>query len=158
MKITTEFEGLEDLQRKIVEIGGDKLLRDINKRIIKEGQEQGAKLAKPSLPKSKDHAGSGPLRKVGVSDKTKIRKTPQGHAADNIPIGDITTSRGQASGTIGWAPDDTSEHFYEKFPIYGVPGHIEAQVGFEQVEDNVQRFIDRMGEAEYLRLLKEAIE
>lgn len=153
MKITTEFEGLEDLQRKIVEIGGDRLLRDINKRIIKEGQEQGAKLAKPSLPKSGDHSGSGPKRK-----NSSYRKTPQGHAADNIPIGDITTRKVQASGTIGWTPGDTSEHFYEKFPIYGVPGHIEAQVGFEQVEDNVQRFIDRMGEVEYLRLLKEAIE
>lgn len=152
MKITTEFEGLEDLQRKIVEIGGDRLLRDINKRIIKEGQEQGAKLAKPSLPKSADHSESGPKRK-----SNSYRKTPQGHAADNIPIGDITTRKEQASGTIGWTPGDTSEHFYEKFPIYGVPGHIEAQVGFEQVEDNVQRFIDRMGEAEYLRLLKEAI-
>ena len=154
MRITSEFVGLEELQKRIVLIGGDQLLRDTNKKIIKEGQKRGGELAKPSLPKSADHSGSGPKRK---SDSD--RKTPPGHAADHIPIGQIQTFRkAYVSGTIGWTPGDIGEYFYEKFPIYGVPGHIEEQVGFEQVQDNVQRFIDRMGREAYLKLLKEALE
>lgn len=150
MKITTEFEGLEQLQEKIVLIGGEKLLKEVNRKIITDGQERGARLAKPSLPKSRDHSESGPRR-------NGRRKTPPGHAADNIPIGPIETKQVYASGTIGWTPSNNDEHFYEKFPIYGT-AKIEAQVGFEEVQNQVQSFIDRMGEEAYLKLLKEALE
>ncbi|MEG1107203.1 MAG: hypothetical protein RSE20_10775 [Eubacterium sp.] len=149
MRIKTEFIGLEALQQHIIEMGSETLLNKVNRTIVEAGQQEGIKRSKPNMPKAADHSKSG-VKRGGM------RATPSGISKENIPMNKIKKDGLYMTGDIGWLPDDTSEHFYVKFPIYGTNFGIDEHPVFEKAEPEVKSFITRMAEAEYKKVLEDA--
>jgi hypothetical protein len=156
-----ELDGLETIQKKLLEETSEAELKKLNKKIIRAGQEQGAEIIKRSMPKSMDLEKSGPQR------SGKVRKVPSDHAVDQIPIDKIKSSNGQTFGFIGWRPSDNLENFYAKFFEEGVDEHSTPynynrkvpripKLGlFKKANKEVTSFINEIGLVEYQKKLEE---
>jgi hypothetical protein len=162
MKVRIEFEGFEELQKKLWEASSEEALKAVNKKIIKSGQDYGKELVKKRVPKSLNVQDSGPKR-------GRARSIPGKHAADNIPVDGIKTSNGQMFGFIGWRPSDNSENFYAKFFEEGVDKHLAPQNYnrpvpkiaklelFSSANEAVITHINEIGVEEYQKKLEEVM-
>ena len=162
--MTMDFEGIEEIQRKLEELGGEKLLYKVNREIIWQVQDLAADIAGPQLPKSGDISTSGPKRML------KSRRTPMDHMFEAIPISGITKKQTAMGGWIGWKPSDNYENFYAKFHELGVEQHraysngkrpvpgIKGKKIFSKTASQIRPMLNALGMAEYQKLLKEAIE
>lgn len=160
--IFMDFEGFEDVKNKLLEASSEESLKQINRKIIKAGQERGGTIIKRNLPKSMDLEKSGPKRSGKIS-----RTSPREHALDNIPIDSVKSSNGQMFGFIGWRPSDNEENFYAKFFEEGVDEHTTPynynrkvpripKLGlFNKANKEVASFINEIGLAEYSKKLEE---
>ena len=161
VSIYMELDGLETIQKKLLEETSEAELKKLNKKIIRAGQEQGAEIIKRSMPKSMDLEKSGPQR------SGKVRKVPSDHAVDQIPIDKIKSSNGQTFGFIGWRPSDNEDNFYAKFFEEGVDEHSTPynynrkvpripKLGlFKKANKEVTSFINEIGLVEYQKKLEE---
>lgn len=161
VSIFMNFEGLEEIKKKLLESCSEESLNKINRKIIKAGQERGATLIKRKFPKSMDLEKSGPKR------SGKSRKTPIDHAVENIPIDGVKSSNGQMFGFIGWRPSDNDDNFYAKFYEEGVDEHTTPynynrkvpripKLGlFNKANKEVVSFVNEIGLTEYSKKLEE---
>lgn len=159
--VKMEFDGIDELIEKIEEIGGEKLLDNVNRKIIKEGQNHGKDIISKGIPKSNDVSLSGPKR--GGS-----RMVPGGHGADNVPVSSVTKKGKSMGGFVGWRPSDEDENFYIKFFEEGVSPHRAKgnynrpvpgvrKIGmFNKSQSEVRDFVNGLGVDEYNKLLERA--
>lgn len=161
VSIHIEFDGLESIQKKLLEETSEAELKKLNKKIIRSGQEKAAEIIERNLPKSLDQEKSGPQR------SGKVRKVPRDHAVDNIPIDNVKSSNGQTFGFIGWRPSNDFENFYAKFFEEGVDEHTTPynfnrkvpripKLGlFNKANKEVASFVNEIGLTEYSKKLEE---
>ncbi|PKM61424.1 MAG: hypothetical protein CVU99_03505 [Firmicutes bacterium HGW-Firmicutes-4] len=161
VSIHIEFDGLETIQKRLLEETSEAELKKLNKKIVKAGQEYGGTIIKRNLPKSMDLQKSGPQR------SGKIRKVPSDHAVDNIPIDNVKSSNGQTFGFIGWRPSNNEDNFYAKFFEEGVDEHTTPynfnrkvpripKLGlFNKANKEVASFVNEIGLTEYSKKLEE---
>lgn len=161
VSIYMELDGLETIQKKLLEETSEAELKKLNKKIIRAGQEKAAEIIERNMPKSMDLEKSGPQR------SGKVRTTPREHAVDWIPIDNIKSSNGQTFGFIGWRPSDNEENFYAKFFEEGVEEHSTPhnynrkvpripKLGlFKKANKEVTSFINEIGLVEYQKKLEE---
>lgn len=146
--IEMEFEGLEELTKKIEELGTEGQLEKANKKVLKECGELAYKTVKPLIHVSRDNS------KSGVQHKGSPRLIPPGHARDNVPKPKIKKKNGRQYAIVGWEKSDTSEFFYMKMEEWGTtkrpPHH-----SFGKVNKILRGQYDNIAKKEYTQLVEE---
>lgn len=104
MKITMEFKGLDELQRKMEELASSSEITKTNKKIYQKAADITKPVMEHNMARSGNNARSG-----------RKGYRPPGHAADNIPL-KVTTKK----GVVGWEKlTDAADFFYMKFVEWG---------------------------------------
>lgn len=164
VNIKIDFEGLDEIQKKVEEVGGERLLNAVNREIIQKGQRLAGEIIANQMPKSSDITTSGPKR------YGKSRKVPSGHMFSEIPFSTITKKGPAIGGWVGWAPSNDDENFYAKFFEEGVEQHraysngkrpvpaIKGNKIFAKTGSQIQPMINQLGVAAYQKILQEALD
>ena len=104
VKMTLEFEGLKELQKKMEQLADDAEIAKVNKKVFRRAADATKPRMESHMPRSADNAKSG-----------KRGYRPPGHAKDNIPV-KVTTKYGE----VGWTLlGDAENWFYMKFVEWG---------------------------------------
>lgn len=104
VKITLEFEGLKELQKKMEQLADDTEIAKVNKKVFRRAADATKPRMESHMPRSADNSKSG-----------KRGYRPPGHAKDNIPV-KVTTKYGE----VGWTLlGDAENWFYMKFVEWG---------------------------------------
>ena len=104
MKITMDFKGLDELQRKMEELASSSEISKTNKKIYQKAADVTKPVMESNMARSGNNARSG-----------RKGYRPPGHAADNIPL-KVTTKK----GVVGWEKlTDAADFFYMKFVEWG---------------------------------------
>ena len=145
--ITFEFDGINELQKKVESIASEKLIKKTKKTILKNCIEKTKDTMKNKIPRSND------LSKSGAERKGSRRNPPSQHAKDNIPAY-VKTKNGEPIGVVGWDKGDNEENFYMKFINYGTHD-IQPGVDFiGKTEKECKSYYDSTAEKEYNNLVK----
>lgn len=104
VKMTLEFEGLKELQKKMEQLADDAEIAKVNKKVFRRAADATKPRMESHMPRSADNSKSG-----------KRGYRPPGHAKDNIPV-KVTTKYGE----VGWTLlGDAENWFYMKFVEWG---------------------------------------
>lgn len=104
VKMTLEFEGLKELQKKMEQLADDAEIAKVNKKVFRWAADATKPRMESHMPRSADNSKSG-----------KRGYRPPGHAKDNIPV-KVTTKYGE----VGWTLlGDAENWFYMKFVEWG---------------------------------------
>lgn len=104
VKMTLEFEGLKELQKKMEQLADDTEIAKVNKKVFRRAADATKPRMESHMPRSADNSKSG-----------KRGYRPPGHAKDNIPV-KVTTKYGE----VGWTLlGDAENWFYMKFVEWG---------------------------------------
>ena len=104
VKMTLEFEGLKELQKKMEQLADDAEIAKVNKKVFRRAAAATKPRMESHMPRSADNSKSG-----------KRGYRPPGHAKDNIPV-KVTTKYGE----VGWTLlGDAENWFYMKFVEWG---------------------------------------
>lgn len=111
MKIEMEFQGLEELMKAFEDAASDEDIKEVNQKIVTQGEQVVKKIMSRKIPKSANIKLSG----RGFGSESSVTS----HAADSIPIGAVKIKGAGATAGVGWEKSDNSEHFYVKFINWG---------------------------------------
>lgn len=137
MRITFEFEGLGELQKKIEQLADDAEIGKTNKEIFRRCAEVTHPRMQSKMPRSADSAKSG-----------KKGYRPPGHAKDNVPV-KVTAKYGE----VGWTMlGDAENWFYMKFVEWGTSKQPPRDFIFNVREESDADYGKIAGE-EYQKLL-----
>lgn len=141
MKATFEFEGLKELQNKIIALASDEEIRKTNKQIYQRAVDYTKPQMKAVMARSADNSKSG-----------KKGYRPPGHASDNIPT--KVTARG---GEVGWTlTGDAENWFYMKFVEWGTSKQPPKDFLYNTVEKSRGEW-NNIADQEYQKLLHEKL-
>lgn len=141
MNIYFEFEGLNELQKRLESLASDAEIAKTNKKIYRQSADYTVPRMKAHMPRSKDNSKSG-----------KRGYRPQGHAADNIPT-KATTRYAQ----VGWRLlGDAENYFYMKFVEWGTTRQ-PPQDFIENTKKECEKQYGIIADAEYQKLLNEKL-
>lgn len=147
MSIEMEFEGLDELIKKVESLSTEEQVEGTNKKILKQCGDLAYQTVKPLIHKSKDNSKSGPQHKGSP------RLVPPGHARDNVPKPKLKKKRGRPYVIVGWEKTDNSPYFYMKMEEWGTsqrpPHH-----AFGLVNEMLGKQYDRIAIKEYDKLIK----
>ena len=104
VKMTLEFEGLKELQKKMEQLADDAEIAKVNKKVFRRAADATKPRMESHMPRSADNSKSG-----------KRGYRPPGHAKANVPV-KVTTKYGE----VGWTLlGDAENWFYMKFVEWG---------------------------------------
>ena len=104
VKMTLEFEGLKELQKKMEQLADDTEIAKVNKKVFRRAADATKPRMESHMPRSADNSKSG-----------KRGYRPPGHAKDNIPV-KVTTKYSEVGRTL---LGDAENWFYMKFVEWG---------------------------------------
>lgn len=141
VKMTLEFEGLKELQKKMEELASDAEIAKVNKKVFRRAADATKPRMESHMPRSADNSKSG-----------KRGYRPPGHARDNIPV--KVTAR---YSEVGWTLlGDAENWFYMKFVEWGTSKQPPQDFLYntrEESEDDYSRIADE----EYQAFLNEKL-
>lgn len=137
MRISIEFEGLAELQRKFELLASEAQIRETNKIIFQRCADLTQPRMQEKMPRSADNSKSG-----------KKGYRPSGHAKDNVPK-KATASYGEA----GWPSlGDAEDWFYMKFVEWGTSRQPPRDFIFSVREESAGDYAE-IAEEEYQKVL-----
>ena len=104
VKMTLEFEGLKELQKKMEQLADDTEIAKVNKKVFRRAADATKPRMESHMPRSADNSKSG-----------KRGCRPPRHAKDNIPV-KVTTKYSEVGRTL---LGDAENWFYMKFVEWG---------------------------------------
>lgn len=113
MKIEMEFQGLKELMKAFEDAASDEDIKEVNKKIVTQGEPVVKNIMSGKIPKSADIKLSG----RGFGSKSSV----SAHAADEIPVGKVKVNGTGATANVGWEKNTQDEggHFYVRFINWG---------------------------------------
>lgn len=141
MKVTFEFEGLKELQKRLEQLASDSEIRQTNKKIYQRAVDYTEPKMRSKMARSADNSKSG-----------KKGYRPPGHAADNIP-----TKATVAGGEVGWTLlGDAENWFYMKFVEWGTSKQPPQDFIYNTADESRDEW-DRIADQEYQKMLNEKL-
>ncbi|MFA9375756.1 MAG: HK97-gp10 family putative phage morphogenesis protein [Lachnotalea sp.] len=145
--ISTEFWGLNEIQKELETLCTDSELKKINKNIVKKAGVIGQDEAKKEM-RAKAYS-SNPIKSGRRGSRTGE------HAADNVPKKPSTQS-GNYGEVIGWEKSDTSPYYYVKFHEWGSSMHKPKEFMLEAAKPTYIA-LKSIAEEEYQKVLQEKL-
>ncbi|CEN29827.1 HK97-gp10 family putative phage morphogenesis protein [Paraclostridium sordellii] len=142
MSIEMEFEGLDELIKRVESLATETQVESINKKILKECGELAYSTVKPLIHESDNNSNSG-----------RRGSRPSGHARDNVPKPKLRKKGGRVYVVVGWEKSDKSPYYYMKMEEWGTsqrpPHH-----SFGLVNKMLKKKYDDIAKKEYEKLIR----